>query len=914
MIVNRVELRNVLTHSNTVVDLPGGVVAIIGQNGAGKTTIIDAISYALFGVHSRGVKGNEKDALIRPGSSTASITVHFTIAGRRYRVTRVISRRGSTIARLQHVMDEGRVRSLAEGVRNVEATLRRLLGLDLKLAALLYITPQGALEEILRNREQRIEILNTVLGIKRMERAYEILSEDVLSKLRRERELYREQVKRLEVYLKEIPRAEKELRNAEKRLETLESEIEALRRSVAELEEVEKEYEETRSLVDRLTGRYSMIVGQLNQAVEEAETHRRILASAEEALREYERLGGRAAINALDEVLQMISDLEAEKKRLAEYSARVRELEEGVRKLKQYEEQANRYMEVRRQLEEMEEDYARAHRVLARYAELKKMINDLRRDISATEKRLEAVISTRNISLAGVDLSNPENVIERIESMKDNIDLMIERLRRQLEKAKEDIGRLRQAIDDAGNTLEKLTSARGVCPLCGQPLSEEHRMSLIKKFKEVKERAEREIRAKSRKISEIEREIERLEAARRELERLERRAQNYVARLKQLRKQLEAATREYEGLREEYINAETVIREYKGKQDELKELEHAYRNYLKLPDYEKQLETYREKLAEAEKEVEALAGRIRDRLAGVGIAVEDPLSAANELKRLAERLRELERVVAGAEQSRKRLRELEESIRRLEDERRRVAEELEAARERLTRVEKRLEKLKEDEKRLAKLEAERNGVLELIRNIEERLEGLRRIQETVDSYRRKLERLERAISDLEKIREAFHPKTGVPRAIRQQSKALMESHLRDILEKFNLDFVDVTVDEDYDVVLYSTLGPRRVTSLSGGERVALAIAYRLALARTVAGQIDSMIMDEPTIHLDEERRRELVNIIRYGLESTGLAQLIVVTHDQEVEEVADTVIEVRKRGGDSVVEVRGSEEVLGATA
>lgn len=67
-------------------------------------------------------------------------------------------------------------------------------------------------------------------------------------------------------------------------------------------------------------------------------------------------------------------------------------------------------------------------------------------------------------------------------------------------------------------------------------------------------------------------------------------------------------------------------------------------------------------------------------------------------------------------------------------------------------------------------------------------------------------------------------------------------------------------------------------------------------------------MDEPTTHLDEERRRELVNILNSFFREGGriIPQMIVITHHHEVEDVADVIYNVSKKGGLSTVELGGS--------
>ncbi|MCI4331810.1 MAG: SMC family ATPase [Thermoplasmata archaeon] len=91
-------------------------------------------------------------------------------------------------------------------------------------------------------------------------------------------------------------------------------------------------------------------------------------------------------------------------------------------------------------------------------------------------------------------------------------------------------------------------------------------------------------------------------------------------------------------------------------------------------------------------------------------------------------------------------------------------------------------------------------------------------------------------------------------------------------------------------------------ALSGGERTALALAYRLALGGVVrsAGRLKltTLILDEPTDGFSPEQ------VIRMGelLEELGLPQVILVSHEAGLSAVADRVIRVRKSGGVSVLD------------
>jgi len=86
---------------------------------------------------------------------------------------------------------------------------------------------------------------------------------------------------------------------------------------------------------------------------------------------------------------------------------------------------------------------------------------------------------------------------------------------------------------------------------------------------------------------------------------------------------------------------------------------------------------------------------------------------------------------------------------------------------------------------------------------------------------------------------------------------------------------------------------------------------RLAIARAVAGpKLELMMLDEPTIHLDEERRRELVEVLKKFFREGPrvLPQLILVTHDREVEEAADVVYVVSREAGYSKVKLETGYE------
>jgi len=79
-----------------------------------------------------------------------------------------------------------------------------------------------------------------------------------------------------------------------------------------------------------------------------------------------------------------------------------------------------------------------------------------------------------------------------------------------------------------------------------------------------------------------------------------------------------------------------------------------------------------------------------------------------------------------------------------------------------------------------------------------------------------------------------------------------------------------------------------VGTLSGGMK------QKLAFACATLHNPQILILDEPTIHLDQERKRELIDLLGDFKEKNFLKQLIIITHDEEVEDRADLIYKVNK--------------------
>jgi DNA repair protein SbcC/Rad50 len=113
---------------------------------------------------------------------------------------------------------------------------------------------------------------------------------------------------------------------------------------------------------------------------------------------------------------------------------------------------------------------------------------------------------------------------------------------------------------------------------------------------------------------------------------------------------------------------------------------------------------------------------------------------------------------------------------------------------------------------------------------------------------------------------------------------------------------EVSVDEDFTPVVSQGEYDQDVRFLSGGERTSVALAYRLALnvlaqRSSIGMKSNLLILDEPT---DGFSKEQLGNV-REVLDEVGCPQVIIVSHDKELESFADQIFRVDKAGGVSVV-------------
>ena len=138
------------------------LACISGANGAGKSSLLDGITWALFGQARK-----RDDAVINTQSQTAEVGFTFRYEGNVYRVTRVKPQGTSTVLEFHIQNAEGKWKALTERtMRGTEARIEETLRLDYETFVNAAFFLQGKADQFTQQRAgDRKRILSRILGL-----------------------------------------------------------------------------------------------------------------------------------------------------------------------------------------------------------------------------------------------------------------------------------------------------------------------------------------------------------------------------------------------------------------------------------------------------------------------------------------------------------------------------------------------------------------------------------------------------------------------------------------------------------------------------------------------------------------------------------------------------------------------------
>ncbi len=848
MIPVKLELTNFLAYRNPLpLDFTGLHLAVlVGSNGAGKSSLLDALTWALWG-KARTTRDND---LIHTGETEMTVRLVFLLDRNEYRVTRYRSSkgRGQTALSLE-IRDGDAWRNISENtVRTTQGTLDVLLKLDYDTFINSAYLVQGRADEFTsKTPGERKRILGEILGLERWA-VFEERARTHIRQIDNERALNEtrlgdidEELGREDVYKEALAEAEAELE-----------------RLTDELELMDAHYREM-----------------------EAENRRL------EDLRRNQREAGKT----LDANQAEIDSIAEEQRRT---EARLAELDAVIARRESIEKGFEAYQQAIEQDKQLNEQYRRQSELRQQQADLRQAITEAR---AGLEARLSALNQQAGTLQSTLDEAGDVSLFEERQAEFEELQV----LEANLTTWREELTTTRQAVADLNSensglkakmnpmaeqrdTLQKTTEP--ICPTCGQPLSEEDREALIERlFHDGTElgnqhRANTEtLRQLTDDVIELEKSIKQSELELKQMpslqswldmqkDRIEKasEAQQALASVQAEMAEVEAAIQDGSFAPELTTN----LHEVEAALDKLGYSEEthlaAQKHIEDFKDFEELSRTLALALEEAPRRQEEIDGR--------AVRLQQWGERQAEIR---ERMAECEAEIAQIEEALTDFESFGLEVARMREQKAQAGTELGVARQRLNALDQQRDRRLGIEEAQAQL-ADEKGIYEELRVAFSR-NGI----------------------------PAMIIEAAIPEIENEANQLLADLTNGRMHVRFDTQRDNVTggVRETLDIRIADELGTRDYETFSGGEAFRVNFAIRLALskmlARRAGTRLRTLIIDEGFGSLDELGRDRLIESINAIQDDFDL--ILVITHIDELKDAFPARIEIVKTSSGAMIQV-----------
>ena len=227
MIIKKIKLENIRSYESQEIDFLEGSTVLAGDIGSGKTSILLAIEFALFGLQP-GQKGS---GLLKNGKEEGKVTLEIEIDGQKIVIERGLKKSKSVNQSYSAIEIDGKKQEMS--ITELKTKVLELLNYPKEFAKktnLLYrftvYTPQEEMKQIiLENSETRLDTLRHIFGIDKYKRIREN-AETFASKLREQSREYEGEIKNLEEIKKKLDEKKFNIIVLEKSIENLKIEVE----------------------------------------------------------------------------------------------------------------------------------------------------------------------------------------------------------------------------------------------------------------------------------------------------------------------------------------------------------------------------------------------------------------------------------------------------------------------------------------------------------------------------------------------------------------------------------------------------------------------------------------------------------------------------------------------------------------
>ena len=693
---------------------------------------------------------------------------------------------------------------------------------------------------------------------------------------------------------------EDDIKNLEEQIKTTRKK---LKKALNELDDAGKKkdtLDRIKDQIDKLAGEVEAQLERIDDLKDQLEDAKRDLSAAQTAndLATKSQVGYEAFKDReakLVELEKQRKERDAQQKQVEKINRSILECETNTKSaenalliIRQSEAEIDRLAPILEEYKKIKNELATAETKVIQRLETENRLED-------EDKRLEGLTDERKTVhkklLSRVEI---ESVKKDIDEKRTNINQELATLQAQIAQGEEQLSQLkeRQALLSMSDTAE--------CPICLSPLKadrikelEQHYSGEINPLKQKLTLWKKSQKEENGKLSELEsqsrdydRQLERLPSVSRENELIEK-----IKQQKKVITSWKVKVKAFAGLDEQIKNLRSQKSEFGDIESQYAVHQNAVKDHNKkekqLEDLHTTLEQYQSQMQEAERALQPYA-KLDDITQRVQHEKEDYQAdhdqylsnkqIAQQLEKRAKRANEfqdqLTKTTEASQSKQKTLTTLQESYNQTEHK----------------RVNSDYDRLNKEHGALEN----RAGMLD-----QQHQAAINKIQLLLPLEKE----LSTNVDDLRQLNSSLAVLVFLRKTIREAGPHIVKQLLQAISEEADRIFGEILTDytarlqwaDDYGINIEHQGYVREFSQLSGGEKMAAALAVRLALLHEMS-EIRIAFFDEPTANLDDERRD---NLAEQMTKITGFDQLFIISHDDTFEHQTDHILRVYKEEGAS---------------
>jgi len=916
MIFKKLRLRNFKSHENTTINLEPCVNLIIGENGAGKSTILEAISFALFKQYTTKkiadlVKTNKNKNL----KETMEVNLEFNVDGKDYKIIRKIikvsSNNNTSIkSDVKLFIKEGNAfYSITTGDKPVNDEIQAILNMDSELFLNAIYIRQGEIADLIgKTPSEKKKLIAKLLRIDSLEKAWNNIL-PLLNIYENQKSELKGKIYSMNELKEELDQKNLILNDLNQRFERYSLELQTLEKEKNEFTLKKNNMESEKSVFETLNNNLAndteifnkVQVDKLNsqKQIEEIEKKEKEMGLLKEDVKKL------SIYLLFEETVKNIKNLKKEEEFLKSKLLSIKDCKTILNNEKAGHEE---YIEIQEKLNKLTQEKQKYEVENQLAKQIVKDKEQLKVKSAENEKKINDFFKNVNKELQ-TEFDDFEPVKNHLQEINTKIAEKIAESKENISKKNQENSALKEAIKNVEKPLKELKKMKNQCPTCKSKISQEKKIDLLNSYKSLIEKNEKLINDNNNLIKKSKIEEEILNSKIGIVEKIESdfTFHEYIA------KEIKDDVNKIKELEEKIKNHETIklklaeiISSLESLNNIAKTRKNSYDNYIKslgsLDTLGKESEA-REKLNKIVKSVDDEVGKIKglmekDSSLKSDIGEDELKEKISYLKVKDKEYNQLKGFVTQKDSINIQLKKYEKDLKERESKIKKIKEDLE-----ICKFDEELYKnILINHENIAKKVAELNNHISEIKGktteIKSSVISINKKFKETKEYEKKLENIDDFLKLLKEIRNLYG-KDGIQRDLRNKSRPLIQKNTVKFFEKFNFNYSDLIIDEDYNISVYGPEGETNLDMVSGGEKIAIALALRLGITQLMSsGNLETILLDEPTIHLDKYRRTELIELL---MNMSVIPQMIIVTHDNELENAAENIIKVKKENGVSEI-------------